>query len=75
MVKQVLYMQRPTIRIVFAIVLSIGKISVWCLLRSVNGPGKSKVCKNDAQRESSEKRGLANADDSPSIGQPAAMAE
>ena len=29
-----------TIRIVFAIVLSIGKISVWCLLRSVNGPGR-----------------------------------
>lgn len=31
-----------TIRIVFAIVLSIGKISVWCLLRSVNGPGGGK---------------------------------
>ena len=31
-----------TIRIVFAIVLSIGKISVWCLLRRVNGPGRGK---------------------------------
>ena len=26
----------------FAIVLSIGKISVWCLLRRVNGPGRGK---------------------------------
>ena len=40
MLKQVLKMERLTIRIVFAIVLSIGKISVWCLFRSVNGPGK-----------------------------------
>ena len=72
--ERVFKMLTLTIRIVFAIVLSIGKISVWCLFRSVNGPGKKQ---NDAtQRESSKKRGLAKlAGDSPSMGQPAAIAE